>query len=379
MSGRQIGRRAIQSLVVLIGLSFISFLLIHLVPGDPVRIALGPKAPQQQVIALRQQLGLDHSLVRQYLDYVWNVLHGDLGYSLQDHVAVSTLVRPRDRSQPLPARLRDPDLGRGRAAARDHLGLAAQPGVRPVDPARRAWSPSRCRHSGSGSCSCRCSRCTSTSSPSRATAGASSGALRDLTLPAFTIGLYLAPMLVRTLRSSMIDVLASDYIEAARARGLSATRVIGRHALRNAAVATVTVLAVNLGFLISGTVIVEVVFSIPGLGSLVVSQVQTRDFPTIQALTLIFGSIVILINFATDVIYAARGSARLRTRGRSDADPARASRSRCRQPACAARSSSSAGGLARASTWGAGSWRCTCSPRCSHPGSRPITRPSRTC
>jgi peptide/nickel transport system permease protein len=139
------------------------------------------------------------------------------------------------------------------------------------------------------------------------------GRVRDLTLPALTIGLYLAPMLVRTLRSSMIDVLASDYIEAARARGLSASRVVGRHALRNAAVATLTVLAVNLGFLISGTVIVEVVFSIPGLGSLVVSQVQTRDFPTIQALTLIFGSIVILINFATDVIYALVDP-RLRTR-----------------------------------------------------------------
>ena len=100
-------------------------------------------------------------------------------------------------------------------------------------------------------------------------------------------------------------MLGSDYIEAARARGLSAQRVVGRHALRNASMATVTVLAVNLGFLISGTVIVEVVFSIPGLGSLIVSQVQTRDFPTVQALTLIFGAIVIAINFLTDVVHVA--------------------------------------------------------------------------
>ena len=127
----------------------------------------------------------------------------------------------------------------------------------------------------------------------------------DLTLPALTIGLYLAPLLVRTLRGSLIEVLATDYIEAARARGLSAARVVGRHALRNASMATVTVLGVNLGFLISGTVIVEVVFSIPGLGSLIVSQVQTRDFPTVQALTLIFGAIVIAINFLTDVVHVA--------------------------------------------------------------------------
>jgi peptide/nickel transport system permease protein len=302
LSGRQIARRAVQSLVVLVGLSFISFMLIHLVPGDPVRIALGPKAPAQEVAALRRRLGLDHSLVRQYIDYVWAVLHGDLGYSLQDHVPVSTLIRPRIAPSlyllayaTLISALVALPLAVVSALQRNRISdqlirlasmvtfampafwlglvlvqlLSLRYGLFPV--------------SGYGT--------------------SFTGHVRDLTLPALTIGLYLAPMLVRTLRSSMIDVLASDYIEAARARGLSAWRVVGRHALRNAVVATLTVLAVNLGFLISGTVIVEVVFSIPGLGSLVVSQVQTRDFPTIQALTLIFGSIVILINFATDVVY----------------------------------------------------------------------------
>lgn len=291
-----------QSLVVLIGLSFISFMLIHLVPGDPVRIALGPKAPAEQVAALRRRLGLDHSLGRQYIDYVWAVLHGNLGYSLQDHVPVSTLIRPRIAPSlyllayaTLISALVALPLAVISALQRNRISdqlirLASM--VTFAMPAfwlglvlvqvlslRYSLFPV----SGYGS--------------------SFTGRVRDLTLPALTIGLYLAPMLVRTLRSSMIDVLASDYIEAARARGLSAWSVVGRHALRNAVVATLTVLAVNLGFLISGTVIVEVVFSIPGLGSLVVSQVQTRDFPTIQALTLIFGSIVILINFATDVVY----------------------------------------------------------------------------
>jgi peptide/nickel transport system permease protein len=129
--------------------------------------------------------------------------------------------------------------------------------------------------------------------------------LKDLTLPAITIALYLAPMLVRTLRSSVIDVLGSDFVEAARARGLSDRRVVLKHVLRNASIATITVLAVNLGFLISGTVVIEVVFDIPGLGSMIVSAVQQRDFPLVQALTLIFGAIVIGVNLLADVAYSA--------------------------------------------------------------------------
>src|SRR5579871_2046817 len=95
MTIRQLGRRLGQSLIVLLGLSFLSFLLIHLVPGDPVRIALGPKAPQQEVNAVRHQLGLDQPLLSQYLHYLNHIFHGDLGYSIQDRVQVSSLVTPR--------------------------------------------------------------------------------------------------------------------------------------------------------------------------------------------------------------------------------------------------------------------------------------------
>jgi peptide/nickel transport system permease protein len=111
-------------------------------------------------------------------------------------------------------------------------------------------------------------------------------------------------MLIRTLRSSVLDVLDSDFIEAARARGLSERRVVLKHVLRNASIATVTVLAVNLGFLISGTVVIEVVFDIPGLGSLIVTAVQSRDFPVVQSLTLIFGAFVIGVNLLADLAYA---------------------------------------------------------------------------
>lgn len=302
MTLRQLGRRAAQSVIVLLGLSFVSFMLIHLVPGDPVRIALGPKAPQQQVAAVRHQLGLDQSLIRQYLDYLGNVLHGDFGYSIQAHVPVSSLVVPRIMPSlllltyatlisiviALPLAIVSA-VRRNRIS--DHgirllsMVTFAMPafwlGLVLVQIFSLHWSIF----------------------PVSGYGGSAGQRLVDLTLPALTIGLYLAPLLVRTLRGSMIDVLSSDYIESARARGLSNPRVIGRHALRNASMATVTVLAVNLGFLISGTVIVEVVFSIPGLGSLIVSAVQTRDFPTVQALTLIFGTIVIAINFITDIVY----------------------------------------------------------------------------
>ncbi len=304
MTIRQLGRRLAQSLVVLLGLSFVSFLLIHLVPGDPVRIALGPKAPVQQVRAVRHQLGLDQPLLTQYLRYIEHVFHGNFGYSIQDRVPVSSLVTPRilpsvlllTYATTISILLALP-LAIISATRRNRLSdhavrllsmvTFAMPafwlGLVLVELFSLQWGLF----------------------PVSGYSGGVWERFVDLTLPAFTIGLYLAPLLVRTLRGSLIDVLATDYIEAARARGLSRLRVIGRHTLRNASMSTVTVLAVNLGFLISGTVIVEVVFSIPGLGSLIVSQVQTRDLPTVQALTLIFGTIVIAVNFLTDVIYAA--------------------------------------------------------------------------
>jgi peptide/nickel transport system permease protein len=131
------------------------------------------------------------------------------------------------------------------------------------------------------------------------------GLARTLTLPAFTLALYLAPMMVRTLRASLVEALATEYVEAARARGLSELRVIGEHALRNSLIPLITVLSINIGFLISGTVIVENVFQIPGLGSLLVQSVLQRDFPIIQALVFVFGVMVIATNLLADLAYVA--------------------------------------------------------------------------
>jgi peptide/nickel transport system permease protein len=288
--------------VVLFGITLIAFLLIHLVPGDPARIALGPRASTQSVDLARHQLGLDKPILRQYFDFITGIFRGDLGYSVQQRAPVGTLLWPRVAPSLLLLAyatwlsvLIGVPLGLISGLFRD----------RPIDHAIRLvmtvtfampsfWLAlvlveitSLRLHvlpvSGYG--------------------GGTASLLRDLTLPALTIALYLAPMLARTLRGSVIDVLASDYVEAARARGLSSTRVIGKHVLRNASLATITVLTVNLGFLLSGTVIIEVVFDIPGLGSQIVAAVQTRDFPLVQALSLLFGAIVIAINVAADAAY----------------------------------------------------------------------------
>jgi ABC-type dipeptide/oligopeptide/nickel transport system permease component len=130
------------------------------------------------------------------------------------------------------------------------------------------------------------------------------GLLRTLTLPAITLGLSLAVVVVRTLRSSLLEVLQTEYIDAARSRGLGPWRVIGRHALRNAVMATITILSVDIGFLIGGTVVVESVFQIPGAGSLLVESVRARDYELVQALALIAGAAVVLLSLATDLLQA---------------------------------------------------------------------------
>jgi peptide/nickel transport system permease protein len=125
----------------------------------------------------------------------------------------------------------------------------------------------------------------------------------SLTLPSVSIGFYLAPVLMRSLRASLIETLSAEYIEAARARGLSETRVLFKHVLSNSWIAMITVLGVNVGFLISGAVVIENVFSIPGLGSLMVTSIIARDYPVVVALTLVFGVAVVFANLLVDLAY----------------------------------------------------------------------------
>ena len=301
---RYFGRRLLHVLPVVIGITLASFVLIHLVPGDPIRIMLGAKAPAERVAEVKHELGIDRPLPQQYLSFVGGAVHGDLGESIILRRPVSGVVGERLGPSlfllgyaTLIAVVFAVPLGIASALRRNRLAdhsirvltliafampsfwlglilirkLSLDLGVFPV--------------SGYGE--------------------GFFGHVRSLTLPSLTIGLFLASMLVRSLRASLIDILGMEYVEAARARGLSETRVVVKHSLRPALIATITVLAVNLGWLISGAVVIERVFDIPGLGQLLVESIFTRDFPTIQGLTLVFGLIVIGINLLADLSYAA--------------------------------------------------------------------------
>ncbi|HEX2110747.1 MAG TPA: ABC transporter permease [Gaiellaceae bacterium] len=301
---RFLGLRLIHTLPVIIGITLAAFVLIHAVPGDPIRIMLGGKASQEHIDEVEHQLGIDRPLPEQYVDFVTGIPQGELGDSIILRRPVSSVVGERLGPSvfllayaTLIAVAVALPLGIASALRRnritDHLIRLltliafAMPGF---------WL------------GLILIRNLSLNLGAFPVAGYGEGFidnLHHLTLPALTIGLFLAAMLVRSLRSSLVEVFSAEYIEAARARGLSEPRVVLKHALRNSLIATITVLAVNLGWLISSAVVIEKVFDIPGLGHLLVESIYTRDFPTIQALTLVFGLLVITINLLSDLAYAA--------------------------------------------------------------------------
>jgi peptide/nickel transport system permease protein len=298
-----LARRVLHALLVLLIVTLAAFLLIHLVPGDPVRITLGAHAPPAAVERVRHQLGLDRSLLSQFGSFLGGVVQGDFGTSINLQRPVSAVIGPRIGPSifllvygTVISLLVAVPLGIFSALYRNR---PADHGIRVVATVGLAM-PSFwfglllvevfSLHLGL--------------LPVSGYGTGFVGHLESLTLPAITIGIYLAPLIIRTLRSSLIETLSADFITSARARGFRETRVIGKHALRNALIATITILAINIGYLISGSVVIENVFGIPGLGSLLVSTLQMRDFPTISALTLLFGALVTLVNLLADLSYA---------------------------------------------------------------------------
>jgi peptide/nickel transport system permease protein len=300
---RFLSKRLAETVPVIVGITLVAFLLIHLVPGDPVKLLLGPRATPANVAALRSQLGLNHSLPWQY----WHFIRGAVTLSFGDSIRYRSSVGGVLSGRITPSFfLILYGLAVGLLVALPLAFIAALRRNRFADAAIRVgttftfampsfwlglvliivfglklgWFPT----SGYGN-----------------NAGAHA---KSLTLPAITIGLYVSPVILRLLRSSLIDTLGSEFIEATRARGIGEARVLGRHVLRNSMTSTVTVLGLFAGVLLSGTVVVENVFSIPGMGSLLVEAVSARDYPIVQALTLIFGLSVVAVSLLTDVAYA---------------------------------------------------------------------------
>lgn len=295
-----ITQRLLQAIPVLIGISVLTFAMLHLVPGDPVQIFAGDKPlTAERAAEIRHQLGLDRPLLVQYWDYASNALRGNLGVGLRSQRPVldSILeVLPSTIELTLSALLVAALLGitLGVLAAVAHgtwIDTAAMSfamlGVSvPVFYSslllilffsfRLGWVPAT-----------------------------GQGGIQRLILPALALGLASAAALARLVRASMLEVLHQEYIVTARAKGLRDRAVIVRHALKNALIPTVTMLGLQLGGLLGGAVVTETIFSRPGLGRLAVDAIGNRDFPLIQGTVLFAAMTYVLVNLAVDALYAA--------------------------------------------------------------------------
>ena len=289
--------RLLSAALVMLGVACLVFALIHLVPGDPVEVMLGESARPADREALRAALGLDRPVAAQLGAYLADLARFDLGVSLHSRRPIAELLAER-----IPA-----TVELAVAALLVAVALAIPLGV--LAAARRGgrWDGGAMAFAMVG-----------VSVPNFVmgpvlilvfafwlgwlpVSGREGPA--SLVLPALTLGTALASVLSRMVRASLLEVLGDDYIRTARAKGLGEVAVIVRHALPNAALPVVTVLGLQLGTLLGGAVITEMVFSWPGVGQLTVESIQRRDYPVLQACVLVISLAYVAVNTATDLVY----------------------------------------------------------------------------
>ena len=302
---RYVARRAGALAVTLFFVSALVFVVVRVLPGDPAAIIMGTEGSREAAERLREAMGLNRPLPVQYVEWVGRALHGDLGRSIQYDLPVGELIASR-LSVTLPLAV---------MAAAFMVAAAVPLGVYAATHHRRAGDYATMVFSQIG-----------ISIPqfwaglllilffsvtlgwvrSGGFEGWSSGvgaALRSLLLPAIALGLFQAAVLVRATRSAVLDVLREDYVRTARAKGVSETRVVARHTLRNALIPIVTVAGVQLGQLLAGAIVLESVFALPGLGRLALGAISARDLPVVQGVALFIASTIVVINFAVDLTY----------------------------------------------------------------------------
>ncbi len=300
-------RRAGQSVVVLAGVSVIVFALVHLVPGDPVRLALGTRFDQDTYDALLARSGLDQPLVQQFFGWLGRAVTGDLGVSFRSGDPVTLLILER-----LPATvtlafaslvvalliavplgtvsaLRPRTLVDRAATVFSQFGISVPEFWMAivlilVFAGTLGWLPSG-------------GYVPLTEDPG--------GWLQRLVMPAVVTGVVSGSVLTRFVRSSMLEALGADHVRTAEAKGLPRRQVLSWHVLRNALLPLVTVTGVQLAYLLSGVVVVEIVFSWPGLGQLALQSVQARDYPVLQGAILLFAVVFLLINLVVDLLYTS--------------------------------------------------------------------------
>ena len=283
--------------ITIIGVSILVFAIIHLIPGNPVSYILGDFATEESIAELESRLGLDRPILTQYFAYMYNAFQGDLGTS---YVTGYTVVEEILNRIPITAQLALYSVIFGSvvgillgviAAVKQNsivdqlamlialVGISApgfwialflillfsyQLGIFPIS-----------GYSG----------------------------FYSLILPSITLGLGSAGSIARMTRSNMLDVIKQDYIRTAKAKGASLYRLVFRHSLQNALIPVVTLIGMQFGYLMAGAVVTETVFALPGLGSLIVSAISTRDIPTVQGLLLFMASMIIIANLLVDLIY----------------------------------------------------------------------------
>jgi peptide/nickel transport system permease protein len=305
-------RRLLSAVLVIFGVTLATFLLMHVEPGDPARSVLGIRASPSAVAALRRQWGLNSSLPVQLGRFLGQLFQGNLGQSYIYHVSTTSLIASRVGETAalvavasLFAVLISVPLATLAAARKDGVADHLVRGLSVVGLALPAfWF---------GILLIEIFAVHLHLLPVGGTGSGFGGHLKALVLPAFTASLAIAPILVRSLRVGMVEVLDSEFVAVARAKGLGEVRVLFGHVARNALLPTVTLLGLNIAFLIGSTVVVEQVFNLNGLGSLLLSSIQNRDFPVVQATTLVLGAGVVIVNLGTDLL-SARLDPRIRLR-----------------------------------------------------------------
>lgn len=298
-------QRLALALLVILGVTFVVFMIVQLVPGDPARVILGAYAPEESVLALRERLGLNRPFIEQYTTWLGNALQGNLGTSLITSQAVTPQLAQR----------LGPTIELAVASLLVGLVVAFPVGIlSAVRPGSKldllATVISQVGISvpsfWMGILLVLLFSLTLGWLPPSGYAPVSDGVgvwLSHLILPAVTAGIVSASVMTRFIRSAMLDVLYANYIQTARAKGLAESVVINRHALRNAMISIVTIIGLQTTALLSGVVIVEVVFGWPGLGRLALDAVLDRDYPLLQGAVLLIAIMVTLVNVAVDLAY----------------------------------------------------------------------------
>ena len=298
-------RRLLATIPVMGVVAVTVFLMLRLAPGDPAAVIAGDTATTAEIEMMRQRLGLDAPLFQQFLVWLWNIARGDLGTSIFSNKPVATLIVERV----------EPTLALTVATLTIAVTLAVSAGV------LAAW-----RAGGWIDAAVMVVAVAGFSVPvfvigylmvwffalqlgwlpvqGYVSFGVNpAGAIRSLVMPSAALGLAYIALIARVTRAAMLEVLAQDYVRTARAKGVAEGRVVLKHALKNAAIPVITIIGIGFALLISGVVVTETVFNLPGIGRMTIDAIVRRDYPIIQGVTLVFAFVYVLLNLAIDLLY----------------------------------------------------------------------------